>query len=234
ETSQCCEGPTGYGIACDKSATCCGGICCEEHSCCIDDVCMIPGTISPKGETCTVADTPAGSCAPGLFECGPLCIAGSEETSQCCEGPTGYGIACDKTAKCCGGMCCDEFSCCIDDVCVIPGSLAPNGETCSVSETVAGTCAPGSFECGPLCIAGSEETNQCCLGPTGYGIACDKSATCCGGICCEEHSCCMDDLCVIPGTIGASGQNCSVADTPAGECAPGSFECGPLCLVGSE
>jgi hypothetical protein len=167
----------------------------------MDDICMIPGTKSPKGQTCTVKDTAAGSCAPGSFQCGPLCIAGSEETSSCCLGPTGYGIACGKDATCCNGVCCDKHTCCMDDICVIPGTKSPKGQTCTVNDTAASSCAPGSFQCGPLCIAGSEETSSCCLGPTGYGIACGKDAVCCGGICCSPGSCCSNDgkVCVAPG-----------------------------------
>merc|ERR1712129_198551 len=97
------------------------------------------------------------SCAPGLVKCGTTCLAGTAE-DQCCLGPTGAGMVCDKTAECCDGVC-----------------LAP-GTGCS------DPCHEGLVRCGGQCLPGNANS-LCCEGPTGAGILCQAGSQCCGGLC---------------------------------------------------
>jgi hypothetical protein len=196
DAAQCCLGPLGNGILCDGEDECCDGFC------------------MAKGTGC------ADPCGPGLVKCGLLCLPGTDD-SVCCEGPGGYGTLCGPGATCCNGICGAPGAMCCEGptgdsiVCDAPDECC--GGLCMAAGTgCAETCMDGTVKCGHNCLP--DTGGKCCVGPTGHGIQCGASDTCCGGLCGAPNSTCCEGPTGHSVICGATDECCGGVCFAAGTC----------------
>jgi hypothetical protein len=197
-----------------KTTVCCGlgdlsqgvppSICSTEGICCPPLKSGPPVPVSCKGVCCEGANdicTPEGICCPAgqpvcKGEGGFVCCQGGacDANDFCCPPPShfcnGSNICCPPFNVCCGTVCCDLYSVCLDGgqgkLSCCPESQAcgsvccPTGHMCTDSKRgTCGACPSGTVTC----------MSENATGPL-TAICCASGVDCCAGKCCASGEIC--------------------------------------------